>query len=93
MPIYEYRCTACEKKHEALQKVSDLLLTECPHCHQATLEKCISRSAFQLSGAGWYETDFKNNSAKEKSVTENTATAAPSTETPAHTHSGDDCCK
>ena len=30
MPIYEYEWQACGHKKEALQKISDDLLTECP---------------------------------------------------------------
>lgn len=49
---------------EALQKISDAPLTECPACHQATLKKQISAAGFRLKGQGWYETDFKKGSKK-----------------------------
>ena len=61
MPIYEYQCEACHHKMEALQKMADAPLTECPACQQPALKKLISASAFKLKGSGWYETDFKNN--------------------------------
>lgn len=61
MPIYEYQCEACHHKMEALQKMSDAALTQCPACEQETLKKLISAAAFKLKGSGWYETDFKNN--------------------------------
>ncbi len=60
MPIYEYVCTECEHAHEALQKMSDDPLKECPACGKLTLKKKISASGFRLSGSGWYETDFKS---------------------------------
>jgi putative FmdB family regulatory protein len=60
MPIYEYVCTQCEHAHEALQKMSDDPLKECPACGKLTLKKKISASGFRLSGSGWYETDFKS---------------------------------
>jgi putative FmdB family regulatory protein len=59
MPIYEYRCSACEKKHESLQKFSDAPLTLCPHCGQEALVKLVSAAGFQLKGSGWYQTDFR----------------------------------
>lgn len=59
MPIYEYQCEACGNKHEALQKISDPLLTRCPECGAESLKKLVSSVAFRLSGSGWYETDFK----------------------------------
>jgi putative FmdB family regulatory protein len=59
MPIYEYRCTACGKELEALQKLSDAPLKTCPACHDETLVKRVSAAGFQLKGSGWYVTDFK----------------------------------
>ncbi len=58
MPIYEYQCQACQKIHEALQKFSDPLLTECPECH-GSLKKIMSLSGFALKGNGWYASDYK----------------------------------
>ena len=66
MPIYEYKCEACEHELEALQKMSDDPLKQCPACGEATLIKKISAAAFRLKGGGWYETDFK--SAKQKNL-------------------------
>lgn len=59
MPIYEYQCEACDHEFEALQKISDPLLTDCPACEKQSLRKKISAAAFRLKGGGWYETDFK----------------------------------
>lgn len=64
MPIYEYQCLACGHKLEALQKISDSPLTDCPDCRQPQLKKLVSASAFRLGGSGWYETDFKSGNKK-----------------------------
>ncbi|TXS96566.1 zinc ribbon domain-containing protein [Parahaliea maris] len=64
MPIYEYQCQACGKPHEALQKISDAPLQDCPACGKAELKKKISAAGFRLKGGGWYETDFKTGSKK-----------------------------
>lgn len=64
MPIYEYRCQSCAHELEALQKLSDQLLTDCPSCGQAALKKKISAAGFRLKGGGWYETDFKSKNQK-----------------------------
>lgn len=64
MPIYEYQCESCDHKLEALQKISDDKLLECPECHQKALKKLISAAGFRLKGGGWYETDFKSGSRK-----------------------------
>ncbi|OUS15189.1 transcriptional regulator [Gammaproteobacteria bacterium 50_400_T64] len=65
MPIYEYQCESCKETHEALQKLSDALLTECPNCGAQALKKQVTASAFRLSGSGWYETDFKTGGKKK----------------------------
>lgn len=64
MPIYEYQCTECGELHEALRKISDAPLTDCPACGKAALRKKVSAAAFRLAGSGWYETDFKSGNKK-----------------------------
>ncbi len=65
MPFYEYQCTACGHRVEALQKISDDPLVYCPECNAAALKKLISAAGFRLKGTGWYETDFKNSGRKK----------------------------
>lgn len=62
MPIYEYECEACGHRLEALQKVSEEPLRDCPDCGKPALQKLISAAGFRLKGGGWYETDFKSGS-------------------------------
>ena len=69
MPLYDYQCTACGHEMEALQKLSDAPLTDCPACNAPTLNKKVTAAAFRLSGSGWYETDFK--SGDKKNLTDN----------------------
>ena len=65
MPIYEYQCTACGESHDALQKLSDVPLVDCPACGKPELKKKISAAGFRLTGGGWYETDFKTGDKKK----------------------------
>jgi len=67
MPIYAYRCAACGFEHEALQKVSEALLTDCPSCGKPSLEKQVTAAGFQLKGSGWYVTDFRDGGKKPES--------------------------
>jgi len=60
MPIYEYECGSCGHRLEAMQKLADAPLTDCPDCNKPSLNKLISAVGFRLSGGGWYETDFKS---------------------------------
>lgn len=64
MPFYEYQCQSCNHELEALQKISDAPLVDCPACNKASLQKKISAAGFRLKGGGWYETDFKSGSKK-----------------------------
>jgi putative FmdB family regulatory protein len=64
MPIYEYQCQKCGEQLEALQKMSDAPLVDCPACGAPELKKKVSASAFRLKGGGWYETDFKTGNKK-----------------------------
>ena len=62
MPIYEYKCEACGKKFEVLQKFSDEPLLVHPECG-GKVDKLISTSALQFKGSGWYVTDYGKKSA------------------------------
>jgi putative FmdB family regulatory protein len=68
MPIYEYRCGACGNTLDALQKLSDPPLTDCPECGAAELKKLVSAPVFRLKGGGWYETDFKSDKEKRRNL-------------------------
>ena len=60
MPIYQYACVACGHALEALQKINEQPLTDCPQCGETALRKKVTAAAFRLKGSGWYETDFKH---------------------------------
>ncbi len=68
MPIYEYKCKACEHKFDKLQRINDPALTDCPDCGKSELVKLVSAAGFRLKGTGWYETDFKNSGKKPESA-------------------------
>tara|TARA_B100000927_G_C16182873_1_gene356111 strand:- start:196 stop:501 length:306 start_codon:yes stop_codon:yes gene_type:complete len=59
MPIYDYFCKSCDHSFDALQKISEPKLIDCPKCGKSTLKKMLSAPKFRLKGKGWYETDFK----------------------------------
>ena len=86
MPIYEYECMACGYRHEAIQKMSDDPLTDCPNCNKSELKKLISAAGFRLKGGGWYETDFesgqkKNGVKNEKKKSDSGASSSSNTNT------------
>ncbi len=58
MPTYEYACTACGHRLEAVQKFTDDPLTECPECG-AALRKVYGAVGIVLKGSGFYKTDSR----------------------------------
>jgi putative FmdB family regulatory protein len=81
MPIYAYKCSACQHGLEVLQKVSDAPLTLCPECGAPALVKQLTAAGFQLKGSGWYVTDFRDGGAKPEAKGD--AAGAPDAKTPA----------
>ena len=65
MPIYEYQCAVCGQSHDALQKLLDTTLVDCPAYGKSEVKKKISAAGFPLTGGGWYETDFKTGGKKK----------------------------
>ncbi|HTC75122.1 MAG TPA: zinc ribbon domain-containing protein [Edaphobacter sp.] len=72
MPLYEYKCTACHKHTEKIQKFSDPEITTCPHCG-GHLERVLSAPAVSFKGHGWYADGYGN--AKPKSSGDGTSKA------------------
>ncbi|MBW7931481.1 MAG: zinc ribbon domain-containing protein [Gammaproteobacteria bacterium] len=50
MPIFDYRCKQCGHSFDALQKLGEAPLRECPECGKAALEKLVSAPALQVKG-------------------------------------------
>jgi putative FmdB family regulatory protein len=93
VPTYQYACTACGEKHEAVQSFTDAPLTECPACG-GQLRKVFSAVGVVFKGSGFYKNDSRKStgdggggkdSAKEPAAkTESkTETKADSGSTPA----------
>lgn len=81
MPIYEYVCNSCSHQLEAIQKISEEPLVNCPACETDSLRKKISAPGFRLKGSGWYETDFKSGNKKNVAGSESGADSTGSSDT------------
>lgn len=58
MPVYEYQCLKCETIKEIKKSFAEFEREEsCDNCN-SPLQLKVSRSSFQLKGAGWYKTDY-----------------------------------
>jgi putative FmdB family regulatory protein len=91
MPIYEYRCSACGFEKDALQKMADAPLVDCPSCGKPALVKLVSAAGFQLKGSGWYATDFKESGsakAADKPKPDGAAAATEGSKSPGTEASG-----
>ena len=58
MPTYQYACTACGERSEAVQSFTDAPLTECTACGGA-LRKVFSSVGVVFKGSGFYKTDSR----------------------------------
>ena len=63
MPTYQYACTACGEKLEAVQSFTDSALTECPACSGA-LRKVYSAVGVVFKGSGFYKNDSRKSTAE-----------------------------
>jgi len=87
MPIYEYQCAGCGKKHEVVQRHNDKPLTTCPDCG-GPVTKLISSTSFVLKGSGWYKTDYAPGGKKGTSAVEKEKPAKEAKKPDAKSESG-----
>ena len=59
MPTYQYACTECAERPEAVQSFSDAALTECPACG-GRLRKVFSAVGVVFKGSGFYKNDSRS---------------------------------
>jgi len=64
VPTYQYACTSCGHRLEAVQSFTDDPLTECPAC-TGRLRKLFSAVGIVFKGSGFYRTDSRGGPAKE----------------------------
>jgi putative FmdB family regulatory protein len=63
MPTYEYACTECGDRTEAVQSIADAPLTTCAVCG-GRLRKVFSPVGIVFKGSGFYRTDSRGKPAK-----------------------------
>jgi len=69
LPLYEYECQKCGRRHERIEKVSGPHLKRCPDCG-GKLERLVAPPAIQFKGSGWYVTDYAGKSSGGSSSSE-----------------------
>lgn len=83
MPTYQYACTACDHRFDAVQSFTDASLTECPECG-GKLRKLYGSVGVVFKGSGFYRTDSRSESKSTTSAGTSTDTKSTS-EKPAAT--------
>jgi putative FmdB family regulatory protein len=76
LPTYEYACTACGHRLEAVQSFSDDPLTECPECG-AALRKVYGNVGIVFKGSGFYKTDSRVSSSASNGEAKKSEGATP----------------
>ncbi len=76
MPTYQYACTACGHRFEAVQSFSDSSLTDCPEC-AGRLRKVFSSVGIVFKGSGFYRTDSRAKESSGADKPEKTSADAP----------------
>jgi putative FmdB family regulatory protein len=82
VPTYQYACTDCDHRFDAVQSFSDPSLTVCPECG-GKLRKVFSSVGIVFKGSGFYRTDSRASagSTVAKSESGSDSPSSPSTET------------
>ena len=80
MPTYQYACTECDHRFDAVQSFSDPSLTECPVCG-GKLRKVFSSVGIVFKGSGFYRTDSRSGSGSTVAKAESGSDSSSSTTT------------
>lgn len=76
MPTYEYACTACGHRLDAVQSFTDDPLSICPECDGA-LRKVYGAVGIAFKGSGFYKTDSRVTSSASNGEAKKSDEATP----------------
>ena len=66
MPTYQYACTECGHRFDAVQSFTEDALTDCPQC-TGRLRKVFNAVGIVFKGSGFYRTDSRKAAAGSSS--------------------------
>lgn len=75
MPTYEYKCTRCGYVFERFQSIKEPPYTKCPECNGLVKRLIGAGSGILFKGSGFYITDYRTSSYKEKERKEKQTTS------------------
>ena len=79
MPTYDYRCTKCGRTFELFHSIKDDSPKRCPRCRGRARRVPSGGVGLLFKGSGFYITDYRSKSYKEKAKQEKSGDAKPST--------------
>lgn len=56
MPFYDYRCSSCGHTLEINKSIKDPHPTQCPACHEHTLERTFNSAPSVQYKGDWFKT-------------------------------------
>ncbi|MGP4021205.1 FmdB family zinc ribbon protein [Saccharopolyspora sp. 5N708] len=77
MPTYQYACTECDHRFEAVQSFSEDSLTECPEC-SGRLRKLFNAVGIVFKGSGFYRTDNRSSNSSSSTTTSSSSSSSDS---------------
>src|SRR5205809_6787322 len=78
MPTYDYQCRKCGHRFELFHSISDETPKRCPKCRGRARRVPSAGAGLLFKGSGFYITDYRSDSYKEKAKQEKPASTAPS---------------
>jgi putative FmdB family regulatory protein len=84
MPIYDYVCSACDRRLEVIHGVHDDGPRFCSSCGaEGTMRKAFVPPAIVFKGSGWAKKDRASRSAPRATTAESKEGSSPGESTPA----------
>jgi putative FmdB family regulatory protein len=80
VPTYQYACTECDHRFDAVQSFSDPSLTVCPECG-GKLRKVFSSVGIVFKGSGFYRTDSRSGAGSTVAKSESSSESSGSSST------------
>jgi putative FmdB family regulatory protein len=81
MPTYDYVCDGCQHKFELFQSITADPEKKCPKCGKLKLRRLIGAgAAIVFKGSGFYQTDYRSASYKQRAEADKPASESKSSE-------------
>jgi putative FmdB family regulatory protein len=80
MPTYAYRCKKCDHEFEIFHGIKDETPRRCPKCRSKAVRVPSGGAGLLFRGTGFYITDYRSQSYKDKAKQEKSAAGSAKSE-------------